>query len=77
MSPGIGGLPKFLVAATDLAAILIDKGEPDSELLLPYLEMPELPDETRLNQVAAWLSARALCPSRLFGIRFTGYRYLS
>lgn len=49
--------PKFLVAATDLAAILIDKGEPDSELLLPYLEMPELPDETRLNQVAAWLSA--------------------
>ena len=49
--------PKFLVAATDLAAILIDKGEPDSELLLPYLEMPELPDETRLNQVVAWLSA--------------------
>ena len=46
-----------MVAATDLAAILIDKGEPDSELLLPYLEMPELPDETRLNQVAAWLSA--------------------
>lgn len=49
--------PKFLVAATDLAAILIDKGVPDSELLLPYLEMPELPDETRLNQVVAWLSA--------------------
>ncbi len=49
--------PKFLVAATDLAAILIDKGEPDLELLLPYLEMPELPDETRLNQVVAWLSA--------------------
>lgn len=50
-------IPNFWIAATDLAAILIDKGEPDSELLLPYLEMPELPDETRLNQVAAWLSA--------------------
>ena len=49
--------PKFLVAATDLASILIEKGTPDTELLLPYLDMKELPDETRLNQVLAWLSA--------------------
>ena len=49
--------PKFLVAATDLSAMLIEKRTPDPELLLPYLDMPELPDETRLNQVVAWLSA--------------------
>lgn len=48
--------PKFLVAATDLAAMLIEQGKPDAELLLPYLEMKEIPDETRLNQVIAWLS---------------------
>lgn len=49
--------PNFLVAATDLAAILIEQGKPDTELLLPYLELKDLPDETRLNQVVAWLSA--------------------
>lgn len=48
--------PKFLVAATDLAAILIDEGKPDAELLVPYLDQPEVPDETRLNQVVAWMS---------------------
>ena len=48
--------PKFLVAATDLAAMLIEQGKPDAELLVPYLEMKEIPDETRLNQVIAWLS---------------------
>ena len=49
--------PKFLVAATDLAAILIEKRNPDAELLVPYLNLPELPDETRLNQVIAWMAA--------------------
>lgn len=48
--------PKFLVAATDLAAMLIEQGKPDAELLVPYLSMKEIPDETRLNQVIAWLS---------------------
>ena len=48
--------PKFLVAATDLAALLIEKGKPDAELLVPYLSLPELPDETRLNQVVAWMA---------------------
>ena len=48
--------PKFLVAATDLAAMLIEQGKPDAELLVPYLGMKEIPDETRLNQVIAWLS---------------------
>ena len=48
--------PKFLVAATDLAAMLIGQGKPDAELLVPYLGMKEIPDETRLNQVIAWLS---------------------
>ncbi len=48
--------PKFLVAATDLATMLIEQGKPDAELLVPYLEMKEIPDETRLNQVIAWLS---------------------
>ncbi|AHF12436.1 collagen-binding protein [Barnesiella viscericola DSM 18177] len=50
--------PKFLVAATDLAAMLIEQGKPDAELLVPYLGMKEIPDETRLNQVIAWLSVR-------------------
>ena len=48
--------PKFLVAATDLSAILIEKGKPDAELLVSYLSLPELPDETRLNQVVAWMA---------------------
>lgn len=48
--------PKFLVAATDLAAMLIEQGKPDAELLVPYLGMKEIPDETRFNQVIAWLS---------------------
>ena len=48
--------PKFLVAATDLAAMLIEQGKPDAELLVPYLGMKEIPDETRLNQVIAWLT---------------------
>ncbi len=46
---------KFLVASNDLAAILIDKGEGDPELLLPYLSLPDIPHEVRYNQVAAWL----------------------
>ncbi len=47
--------PKFLVAANDLAAMLIDKGEDNPELLEPYLGWRELPDEVRYNQVAAYL----------------------
>lgn len=54
---GLEVYPKFLVAATDLAAILIEEGRPDAELLVPYLSLPELPDETRLNQVVAWMAA--------------------
>lgn len=49
--------PDFMVAATDLVAILIDKGQPDVDLLKPYLNQDELPDETRLNQAVACLSA--------------------
>lgn len=53
---GLEVYPKFLVAATDLAAILIEERRPDADLLVPYLSLPELPDETRLNQVVAWMS---------------------
>lgn len=51
--------PKFTVAATDLAAILIRKGEPDVELLRPYLakDKAKAPNETRLNQLIASLGA--------------------
>ncbi len=47
--------PKFLVAANDLAAMLIDREKSEPELLLPYLSLPEIPNEVRYNQVASWL----------------------
>lgn len=51
--------PHFLVAATDLAAILIERGEPDEGLLEPMLAAAkgEVPDEARLNQTIAYMAA--------------------
>ncbi len=50
--------PKFLVAATDLAALMLEKGQPDPEILAPFLVpgAKKIPDEARLNQIAACLS---------------------
>lgn len=50
--------PRFVVAANDLAAMLINRGEPDSELLESYLDMNrrKLPHEVRYNEVAAYLT---------------------
>ncbi|MCM1111088.1 MAG: carboxypeptidase-like regulatory domain-containing protein [Clostridium sp.] len=50
--------PGFLVAASDLAALRIDAGTPDAELLPPYMEKTnELPDATVSNQAVAELDA--------------------
>lgn len=51
--------PKFLTGATDLAAILIDRDQPDPELLDNLLATAkhEVPDEARLNHGIALLSA--------------------
>ncbi len=46
---------KFLVAANDLAAMLIDRDIFDTELLQPYLSLPDIPHEVRYNQVVALL----------------------
>lgn len=50
--------PKFLVAATDLSAMMLEKGSPDYELLAPFLKpgAKKIPDEARLNQIAACLA---------------------
>ena len=50
--------PKFLVAATDLSALMLDKGEPDPEILAPFLVpgAKKIPDEARLNQIASCLA---------------------
>lgn len=53
--------PKFLVAANDLAALQIDKGEPDPEILAPFLKPQpgkrmRIPNEARLNQITACLA---------------------
>lgn len=49
--------PRYLVAATDLADILIAKGEPDVNLIQPLLlkARGEVPNESRLNQGIAFL----------------------
>ena len=49
--------PRFLVGATDLAAILLDRGKGDVNLIQPILEKAkgEVPDESRLNQGIAFL----------------------
>ena len=49
--------PRFLVGATDLAAILLDRGEGDVNLIQPLLDKAkgEVPDEARLNQGIAYL----------------------
>ncbi len=51
--------PKFIVAATDLAAIQLKKGHPDENILQPYLDAGGrfIPNETRLNQALAYLAA--------------------
>lgn len=51
--------PKFVVAATDLAAMMLAKGEPDYDILAPFIVpgAKNIPEEARLNQVAACLSA--------------------
>lgn len=49
--------PRFLVGATDLAAILLDRGDGDVNLIQPLLDKAkgEVPDESRLNQGIAYL----------------------
>lgn len=49
--------PKFLVAATDYASMKLDEGNPDYELLKPFMntDAKKMPDETRLNHIAACL----------------------
>lgn len=50
--------PKFLVAATDLAAMKLEQGQPDYSILEPFLvpDAKKIPEEARLNQIAACLS---------------------
>lgn len=50
--------PKFLVAASDLSALMLEKGEPDASILEPFLTpgAKKIPEETRLNQIAACLA---------------------
>lgn len=52
--------PSFVVAATDLAAMRLEQGKPDYELLQKFLEpgkrIKKLPEETRLNHIAACLA---------------------
>jgi len=50
--------PKFIVAATDLAAIQLIKGTPDEGILQPFLDAGGrfIPNETRLNQALAHLA---------------------
>lgn len=50
--------PRFLVAASDLAAIQIAKGEPDPDILAPYLTpgAKKIPNEAMLNQIASCLA---------------------
>lgn len=49
--------PKFLVAATDLAAMKLEQGQPDYSILEPFLvpNAKKIPEEARLNQIAACL----------------------
>lgn len=53
--------PNFLVAATDLAAIKLERGEADYDLLGNYLQpgnkIKKIPDEARLNHIAACLAS--------------------
>lgn len=50
--------PKFLVAATDLASMMIKRGTPDYNLLAPYLtpDAKNIPDEAKLNHIVACLA---------------------
>ncbi len=53
--------PSFLVAATDLAAMKLERGEADYDLLGNYLKpgkkIKKIPDEARLNHIAACLAS--------------------
>lgn len=51
--------PKFIVGATDLADILIERGQPDVNVLQPLLESARrgVPNEARLNHGIACLTA--------------------
>ncbi len=49
--------PKFTVAATDLAAVLIKQSHPDADLLEPYIRSKKrIPNETMLNHAIALMS---------------------
>ena len=50
--------PNFLIAATDLASMMIDRGTPDYNLLAPFLTpgAKKIPDEARLNHIVACLA---------------------
>lgn len=53
--------PNFFVAATDLAAMKLERGEADYDLLGNYLQpgkkIKKIPDEARLNHIAACLAS--------------------
>ena len=53
--------PSFLVAATDLADMKLERGEADYDLLGNYLQpgkkIKKIPDEARLNHIAACLAS--------------------
>lgn len=53
--------PNFLVAATDLAAMKLERGEADYDLLGNYLQpgkkIKKIPDEARFNHIAACLAS--------------------
>ena len=52
--------PRFAVGATDLAAMKINAGEPDVDLLEIFIANPKIriPDETRHNHAAALMADR-------------------
>lgn len=49
--------PKFLVAANDLSAMKLERGEPDPSILAPFVKpgAKNIPPESRINQIAACL----------------------
>ncbi len=53
--------PNFIVAATDLSAMKLERGEADYDLLAAYLKLgnktKKIPDESRLNHIAACLAS--------------------
>lgn len=47
--------PDFMMAANDLAVVLIQKGQADDRLLEPFIGKLEVPDEVKINHIIALL----------------------